>query len=124
MVAHRAAADVAVLAEIMRGLANVAGVAMQGLMTLDCKRKYHGSFQLYAGEILSVSASARSCLDAAFGKTCYRLGEACRQGADCCVRTATCTTLNTQADIFSFLTACPSCTTLSVTLPAAKTFQE
>ena len=51
-VAHRAAADVAVLAEIVNALANVAGIGMQGLMTLDCNRKYKGTFQTYEGKRL------------------------------------------------------------------------
>lgn len=49
-VAHRAAADVAVLAEIVKALANLAGVSMQDLMTLDCNRKYKGTFQVYEGK--------------------------------------------------------------------------
>lgn len=48
-VAHRAAADVAVLAEIIKGLAKVAGVDMQGLMTLACPRKCSGTFEAYQG---------------------------------------------------------------------------
>ena len=50
-VAHRAAADVAVLAEIVKALANMAGVGMQGLMALDCKRKHMGTFQAYEGKV-------------------------------------------------------------------------
>lgn len=49
-VAHRAAADVAVLAETVKALANVAGVGMQDLMTLDCNRKFKGTFQAYEGK--------------------------------------------------------------------------
>lgn len=48
LVAHRAAADVAVLDEIVKGLARLAGVvSLEGLMTLDGVHK--GSFQTYAG---------------------------------------------------------------------------
>ena len=48
LVAHRAAADVAVLDEIVKGLARLAGVGnLEGLMTLDGVHK--GSFQTYAG---------------------------------------------------------------------------
>ena len=50
-VAHRAAADVAVLDEIVKGLAKSAGVtSLQGLMALDGSHK--GSFQDFAGERL------------------------------------------------------------------------
>ncbi|DBB01647.1 TPA: hypothetical protein ACH3X1_000283 [Trebouxia sp. C0004] len=47
-VAHRAAADVAILHEIVKGLARLAGVgSLEGLMTLDGVHK--GSFRTYAG---------------------------------------------------------------------------
>lgn len=49
-VAHRAAADVAVLAEIVKALARVAGVDMQGLMTLECQRQCKGTFAAYEGK--------------------------------------------------------------------------
>lgn len=48
LVAHRAAADVAVLDEVVKGLARLAGVGnLDGLMTLD--GVHRGSFQTYAG---------------------------------------------------------------------------
>ena len=54
LVAHRAAADIAILAEIVQGLAKLAGVGVQGLMALECNRKHTGSFQMYAGEPLTM----------------------------------------------------------------------
>ncbi|KAL0035623.1 hypothetical protein WJX79_003704 [Trebouxia sp. C0005] len=51
LVAHRAAADVAVLDEVVQGLARLAGVGnLDGLMTLD--GVHRGSFQTYAGILL------------------------------------------------------------------------
>lgn len=50
-VAHRAAADVAVLAEILKALARKAGGGLQGLMALNCKRKHQSTFAEYEGEL-------------------------------------------------------------------------
>ena len=48
LVAHRAAADVAILEEVVKGVARLAGIStLQGLMTLEGLHK--GSFQIYAG---------------------------------------------------------------------------
>ena len=48
LVAHRAAADVAVLAEILKALVTRAGVGIQDLMTLECK--HTGTFVAYEGK--------------------------------------------------------------------------
>ena len=62
LVAHRAAADVAVLDEIVKGLARLAGVrSLEGLLTLDGVHK--GSFQTYAGASEhECHQSSRCCL--------------------------------------------------------------
>ena len=60
-VAHRAAADVAVLAQIVKALANLAGVGMQGLMALECKRKFKGFFQLYEGWVFIICKCTQLC---------------------------------------------------------------
>ena len=58
LVAHRAAADVAVLDEIVKGLARLAGVGnLQGLMTLDGAHK--GSFETYAGGLGSPTSMTK-----------------------------------------------------------------
>ena len=70
-VAHRAAADVAVLAEIVKALADVAGVDMQGMMTLDCHRKYKGTFQIYEGKALvDCKCTNRVCQSSVLDAAC------------------------------------------------------
>lgn len=48
---HRAAADVAVLAEILKALVSKAGVGIQSLMANECKSKHKGTFEAYEGKM-------------------------------------------------------------------------
>ena len=50
LVAHRAAADVAVLAEILKAFMAWTENGIQDLMTLQCKSKHTGSFEAYEGK--------------------------------------------------------------------------